>query len=174
MRWLRRLPKLRPAQTPKSIRSCPARERCWPLRHEMQHPNSIGSGSSTGILTHSTAADQGLVRLPQLCPHLQCHIVGEQQALLVAEFFNTLLHGRLICDLAPLLDGLHSLEEIAAALAGKPCRRRCSRRDRFAVGQGVRRFGGSRNGSLLGCILGFARCVAALGRTAACGWVRQG
>ena len=84
----------------------------------MQHPNSIGSGSSTGILTHSTAADQGLVRLPQLCPHLQCHIVGEQQALLVSEFFNTLLHGRLICDLAPLLDGLHSLEEIAAALAG--------------------------------------------------------
>ena len=65
---------------------------------------------------HSTAEDRGLVQFPALCPHLRFHIVGEQETLLVSEFFNTLLHGRLLCDLVPLLDGLRPLEGIAAAL----------------------------------------------------------
>ena len=85
----------------------------------MQHRDAIGSRPAVGILTHSTAADQGLVQLPALCPHLQFHIVGEQQTLLVSEFFNTLLHGRLMCDLMKLVDGRSPLEEIAAALGGE-------------------------------------------------------
>ena len=71
-----------------------------------------------GILTGTTPADRGAVRLPALAPHLQFHEIGEQQALLVSESFNTLLHGRLYCDLLPLLDGRRPQDEIAAALEG--------------------------------------------------------
>ena len=70
-----------------------------------------------GILTGTTPADRGLVELPALAPHLQFHEVGEQQALLVSESFNTLLHGRLYCDLLPLLDGRRQVE-IVEALEG--------------------------------------------------------
>ncbi len=70
-----------------------------------------------GILTKTTPADQGLVELPALAPHLQFHDIGEQQTLLVSESFNTLLHGKLNCDLLPLLDGRHPQDEIAAVLA---------------------------------------------------------
>ena len=69
-------------------------------------------------LTRTTPADQGLVELPALTPHLQCHAIGEAQTLLVSEAFNTLLHGKLNGDLLPLLDGRHPLDEIVAALAG--------------------------------------------------------
>ena len=71
-----------------------------------------------GILTKRTPLDLGLVRLPALAPHLQFHEIGEQQTLLVSESFNTLLHGKLYCNLIPLLDGRHSQEEIVAALEG--------------------------------------------------------
>ena len=74
--------------------------------------------SRRGILTRTTPADRGAVRLPALAPHLQFHEIGEQQALLVSESFNTLLHGRLYCDLLPLLDGRRPQDEIAAALEG--------------------------------------------------------
>ena len=69
-----------------------------------------------GILTLCTPEDQGLVRNPALAPHLQSHIVGEAQALLVSERFNTLLHGELHCNLLPLLDGQHTQDEIVARL----------------------------------------------------------
>ncbi len=71
-----------------------------------------------GILHRTTPADRGPVERPALSPHLQFRIVGERQTLLVSESFNTLLHGRLHCDLLPLLDGRHPLEEIVAALKG--------------------------------------------------------
>ena len=71
-----------------------------------------------GILFRTTPADQGLVRRPVLAPHLQFRDIGEQQALLVSESFNTLLHGRLNSDLLPLLDGRHAHDEIVAALEG--------------------------------------------------------
>ena len=70
------------------------------------------------ILTRTTPADQGLVKLPVLTPHLQFHAIGEAQTLLVSETFNTLLHGKLNYDLLPLLDGRRPLNEIVAALAG--------------------------------------------------------
>ncbi|MCY3840170.1 MAG: hypothetical protein OXH09_16230, partial [Gammaproteobacteria bacterium] len=69
-------------------------------------------------LTRTTPADQGLVELPVLAPHLQYRAIGEAQTLLVSEAFNTLLHGKLNRSLLPLLDGRHSLEAITAALEG--------------------------------------------------------
>ena len=71
-----------------------------------------------GILTRTTTADQGLVGIPTLTPHLQFHAVGEEQTLLVSESFNTLLHGKLNRDLLPLLDGRTPLDEIATSLEG--------------------------------------------------------
>ncbi len=71
-----------------------------------------------GILLRTTLADRGLVKRPALAPHLEFHEVGERQALLVSESFNTLLHGRLYCDLLPLLDGRRPQDEIVEALAG--------------------------------------------------------
>ena len=71
-----------------------------------------------GILTRTTTADQGLVGIPTLTPHLQFLAVGEEQTLLVSESFNTLLHGKLNRDLLPLLDGRTPLDEIAASLEG--------------------------------------------------------
>ena len=70
----------------------------------------------SGILVRATPADQGLVEHPALAPHLQFHEIGEQQALLVSESFNTLLHGGLYCDLLPLLDGRRPQDEIVEAL----------------------------------------------------------
>ncbi len=69
-----------------------------------------------GILTRITPEDRGSVELPALAPHLQSRIVGDAQALLVSEQFNTLLHGELICDLLPLLNGCHSRDEIVGRL----------------------------------------------------------
>ncbi|MXY35108.1 MAG: TOMM precursor leader peptide-binding protein, partial [Boseongicola sp. SB0664_bin_43] len=69
-----------------------------------------------GILTRFTPEDQGHVELPALAPHLQSRVVGEAQALLVSERFNTLLHGELHCNLLPLLDGQHTRDEIVARL----------------------------------------------------------
>ena len=71
-----------------------------------------------GILTRTTPADQGLVKLPALAPHLRFHAIGEQQTVLVSESFNTLLHGKLYCELLPLIDGQRPQEEIVAALEG--------------------------------------------------------
>ena len=71
-----------------------------------------------GILTRTTPADEGFVERPALAPHLQFHRVGEQQALLVSESFNTLLHGELYGELLPRLDGGHPRDEIVAALEG--------------------------------------------------------
>ncbi|MCZ0941449.1 MAG: TOMM precursor leader peptide-binding protein [Gammaproteobacteria bacterium] len=64
-------------------------------------------------------ADVGLIARPALAPHLQAHAIGANQMLLVSETFNTLLHGRLHCDLLPLLDGSRDQEEIVALLEGR-------------------------------------------------------
>ena len=69
-------------------------------------------------MTHSTQADRGFINQPGLTPHLQYHILENDQVLLVSEFFNTLLHGNLYCRLLPLLDGLHTLNAITAELDG--------------------------------------------------------
>ncbi len=84
--------------------------------HKSDRPTQTGAKRPHGILVKTTAADQGLVELPALSPHLQFHGVGEQQTLLVSESFNTLLHGELYCDLLPLLDGQHPRDEIVATL----------------------------------------------------------
>ena len=81
-------------------------------------PSQTDASPRRGILTGTTPADRGLVELPALVPHLQFHEIGEQQALLVSESFNTLLHGRLYCDLLPLLDGRRRQGEIIEALEG--------------------------------------------------------
>ena len=52
-----------------------------------------------------------------LAPHLEFRPVGDGQALLVSESFNTLLRGRIHCDLLPLLDGRRSQHDLVAALA---------------------------------------------------------
>lgn len=70
----------------------------------------------SGILTKTTAEDQGLVKLPVLAPHLKFQEIGDQQVLLVSETFNTLLHGKLYCNLIPLLDGHNSLDLILSSL----------------------------------------------------------
>ena len=64
----------------------------------------------------TTAADRGVVKLPALAPHLEFRVIGEGQTLLVSESFNTLLHGRLYCDLLPLLDGRRRQDDIVAVL----------------------------------------------------------
>ena len=81
-------------------------------------PAQTDANSRRGILLKTTPTDEGLVELPALTPHLQFHDIGEQQTLLVSESFNTLLHGKLHCDLLPLLDGRREPAEIAAALDG--------------------------------------------------------
>ena len=74
--------------------------------------------SRPGILTRTTPADQGLVNLPALTPHLEFHDVGEAQTLLISESFNTLLHGELYRTLLPLLDGRRSCDAIVRAVEG--------------------------------------------------------
>ena len=81
-------------------------------------PTQTDASPPRGILTRTTSADRGPVERPGLAPHLQCHELGEHRALLVSESFNTLLHGRLYCDLLPLLDGRRQQAEIVAALEG--------------------------------------------------------
>ena len=71
-----------------------------------------------GILSKSTPADRGLVKRPVLTPHLQFRDIGDQRALLVSESFNTLLHGKLYCDLLPLLDGRRAADAIVSAIEG--------------------------------------------------------
>ena len=82
-------------------------------------PTQTKRNPRRGILTKTTPADQGLVELPALTPHLQFHEIDERQTLLVSESFDTLLHGGLYGDLLPLLDGRRSQTEIAAALDGR-------------------------------------------------------
>ena len=81
-------------------------------------PAQTDANPRRGILLKTTPADQGLVKLPALAPHLRFHDIGEQQTLLVSETFNTLLHGKLHRDLLPLLDGRRAPAEIVAALDG--------------------------------------------------------
>lgn len=73
----------------------------------------------TGILTKTTPEDQGLVKLPVLAPHLKFHDIGDHNVLLVSESFNTLLHGKLYCDLIPFIDGCNSLDSILSSLDSK-------------------------------------------------------
>ena len=82
----------------------------------MQSPKD--TNPRRGILTRTTPADRGLVELPTLAPHLQFRDIGDQRTLLVAESFNTLLHGKLYCELLPFVDGRRPQDEIVAALAG--------------------------------------------------------
>ena len=79
-------------------------------------PEQTKMDSRSGQLTRTTPADRGHVDLPALAPHLVCHVIGEQQILLVSESFDTLLHGGLYCDLLPLLDGRRPLAGIVADL----------------------------------------------------------
>ncbi len=81
-------------------------------------PPRSATGSRQGILSRTTPADRGLVERPALAPHLEFHMVGDRQALLVSESFNTLLHGELYCSLFPLLDGERPPDAIVAALGG--------------------------------------------------------
>ena len=71
-----------------------------------------------GILIKTATADRGAVELPALTPHLEFRVIGEQQMLLVSESFNTLLHGKIYCDLLPLLDGRRGPGEIVGSLEG--------------------------------------------------------
>ena len=82
-------------------------------------PTQTKRNPRRGILTKTTPADQGLVELPALTPHLQFHEIDERQTLLVSESFDTLLHGGLYGDLLPLLGGLKPLSEIVGALEGR-------------------------------------------------------
>ncbi len=81
-------------------------------------PAQTDTNRRHGILIRTTPADRGLVDRPALAPHLQFHDTGDRQVLLVSESFNTLLHGKLYCDLMPFLDGRHPQDAIVAALKG--------------------------------------------------------
>ena len=70
------------------------------------------------MMIRTTPADEGVVEQPGLAPHLQFRVIGDEQTLLVSEMFNTLLHGKLNCDLLPLLDGRTPIGGIVAALEG--------------------------------------------------------
>ena len=65
---------------------------------------------------HTTPEDRGFVESPRLAPHLEFRLLEDDYALLVSEKFNTLLRGRLLCDLLPLLDGRRSQQEIIASV----------------------------------------------------------
>ena len=82
-------------------------------------PGPTSKNARQGKLTRTTPADLGLVDLPTLTPHLRSHVIGAQQTLLVSESFDTLLHGALLCDLLPLLDGCRPLSGIVADLEGR-------------------------------------------------------
>ncbi|MXY98880.1 MAG: TOMM precursor leader peptide-binding protein [Gemmatimonadetes bacterium] len=82
-------------------------------------PGPTSKHARQGKLTRTTPADLGLVDLPTLTPHLRSHVIGAQQTLLVSESFDTLLHGALLCDLLPLLDGRRPLAGIVADLEGR-------------------------------------------------------
>ena len=82
--------------------------------HQVQ--DQTDTSPQRGILKRTIPADRGSVELPALTPHLRFHAIGEQQMLLVSDSFNTLLHGQMTCDLLPLLDGQHPLDEIVVAL----------------------------------------------------------
>ena len=84
----------------------------------MESPRQVNSADVTrnGLLTRTTREDEGQVNVPILTPHLEFRDIGDQQALLVSESFNTLLHGRLTTDLIPLLDGKQQLREIVTKL----------------------------------------------------------
>ena len=82
-------------------------------------PGHTSMNAHQGILTRTTPADRGLVDLPALTPHLRSHAIDAQQTLLVSESFDTLLHGGLLCDLLPLLDGRRPLAGIVADLEGR-------------------------------------------------------
>ena len=71
-----------------------------------------------GILTKTAASECGAIDQPALTPHLEYRPIGDDEVLLVSDSFNTLLRGRIHCDLLPLLDGGRSQDEIVAALAG--------------------------------------------------------
>ena len=87
-----------------------------PAARKSRMPGRADPNPRPGILSRTTPADRGLVRLPALAPHLEFRDIGEQRTLLVSESFNTLLHGELNCALLPLLDGRRPLDEIVAAL----------------------------------------------------------
>ncbi len=70
----------------------------------------------SGLMIRTTPEDEGQVNVPMLTPHLEFRDIGDQQALLVSESFNTLLHGQLTNDLLPLLDGKQQLSEIVTKL----------------------------------------------------------
>ena len=74
---------------------------------------------SRGILFEVTDADRGTVERPLLSPHLEVRPVGGDATLLVSETFNAALYGRRWLDILPLLDGVRTRGEIAAALSGK-------------------------------------------------------
>ena len=82
------------------------------------NPRAADTGARRGILIRTTGPDRGAVDLPALTPHLRYHQIAEEQALLVSESFNTLLHGQLHARLLPLLDGRRPQERIVADLAG--------------------------------------------------------
>ncbi len=84
----------------------------------MDDKTQMRKNTGRGILKKITAADSGLVEVPVLTPHFDIRPIEDGQVLLVSETFNTLLRGRIHCDLLPLLDGRHSHQEISATLAG--------------------------------------------------------
>ena len=74
-------------------------------------------GNSRGLLSRTTPSDRGLMELPVLTPHLGFHLIDGERVVLVSEVFNTLVRGRIHCELMPLLDGSRTVPEIVAALA---------------------------------------------------------
>ena len=68
------------------------------------------------MLSRTTPADLGLIKVPILTPHLEYRLIGDERLLLVSEAFNTLINGQIHCDLMPLCDGQRTHGEIADAL----------------------------------------------------------
>ncbi len=71
------------------------------------------------ILKKSTQEDRGFINRPVLTPHLQFRIIEKNQVILVSEFFNTLISGKIYSNLFPLLDGSQTLDQIVSNLAKK-------------------------------------------------------
>ena len=91
-------------------------------RAEAEDPAKNGqpqANSPCGILTRIAAAERGSIALPVLTPHLEFRPIEDGQVLLVSESFNTLLRGKVHCDILPLLDGRRPQDEIIAALANR-------------------------------------------------------
>ena len=115
------------------------------------------------MLKRTTPADRGLIEVPVLTPHLESRRVDDE-LLLVSETFNTMLKGRIHCELIPLCDGHRTHTEIANSLSPTHSASEVRAAITALASRGVSRVRRLPHGPEPGCVLVVIRCLAELGR----------